>query len=266
MSPTAPRPARRLAFRVSYDGTAYHGWQSQPTGVPTIQSELERAFSDFVGHPVRVDGASRTDAGVHARDQLAAVTTGHPALPAGLVRAVNKRLPSDISIFDARVVDPDYNPRFANRGKTYCYRLFQGRTREPLLERFAWRVPWSLDPERWIGCVPHLMGEHDFTSFAASDGTHRHAVRTIWRVSITRERYVWEIRFSGNSFLKYMIRNLVGTLVEVGCGRWEPDRLRDIIAARSRSAAGRTAPSAGLELERMLLIEPTGVSPDGTDP
>lgn len=245
---------RRLAFRVEYDGTGFHGWQAQPTGIPTIQQALHTAIGDLVGAEVRVDGASRTDAGVHAVDQLAAVSIEHPIVADGFVKAVNQRLPDAVAIRDAREVPLDFAPRFANRGKMYRYRIHQSRVRRPLLDRTHWRLAWPLDPERLVSAVPLLLGRHDFASFAASDGSHRTTERTLWRVAVEPGvEDTLSISISGDAFLKHMVRNLVGTLVDVARGHTAPERVGAIIAARDRTRAGPTAPARGLCLERVYL-------------
>lgn len=249
---TSPAP-RRVVFRVEYDGTGYHGWQAQPTGIPTIQGTLEAAFSDLLRHPVVVNGASRTDAGVHARDQVAALTLTHPITVEGLVKATNRRLPAGVAIRDAIEVEPDYNPRFENGGKRYCYRIYLGRQRRPLIDRRAVRVHYDLDLERMQRAARHLVGEHDFTSFAASDGSHKTAVRQLWRVELKREPgEIYALWYEGSAFLKYMIRNLSGTLIDVARGQIDPDAIPEILAGRSRSLAGNTAPPRGLTLERVF--------------
>ncbi|MEZ4431211.1 MAG: tRNA pseudouridine(38-40) synthase TruA [bacterium] len=247
---------RRIAVRVEYDGTDHHGWQSQPTAVPTIQNALEAALAAVTGQPIRVDGASRTDAGVHALDQLAAFDLDHPIRPEGLVKAANRRLAPAIAIRDPRVVAPGFNPRFANRGKIYLYRLYTGRVPRPLIDRHAWRVPWPLDEAAMTAAAADLIGTHDFTSFAARDGTHHSAVRTLTRITFERDRHgVTELRVEGTAFLKHMVRNLVGTLVDIGRGHRPIAAMRTILAARDRSRAGPTAPGHGLCLERMLIDE-----------
>lgn len=247
---------RRLAVRVEYDGTDYHGWQSQPSGVATIQQALEAAITSVIAQPVRVDGASRTDAGVHALDQLAAFDLDHPITPHGLIKAANRRLAPAIAIRDARPVPPDFNPRFANRGKIYLYRLYTGRVPRPLVDRHAWRIPYALDRDAMTEAASHLIGTHDFTSFAARDGSHQSAVRTITRVHFDTDRVgVTELRIEGNAFLKHMVRNLVGTLVDMGRAHRPVAAMRMILAGCDRSLAGPTAPPAGLCLERMLVDE-----------
>ena len=255
---TQETPARRLAFRVEYDGTAYHGWQAQPSGQPTIQAALVEALSKFFERPVGVDGASRTDAGVHALDQLAAATIEHPIRPEGFVRAVNKRLSDDIAIGDAREVPLDYAPRFVNAGKIYRYQIYTARTRRPLLDRYAWRVPWALDREAMEVASRSLLGTHDFTSFAASNGGHRSTERTLTAVTFDDgPSGLIQIRVEGTAFLQHMVRNLVGTLVAVGRGSRDPSDVASILEGRDRRLAGVTAPARGLLLEKMLF-DPRG--------
>jgi tRNA pseudouridine38-40 synthase len=219
----------------------------------TIQQALEEAIAAVVKATVTVNGASRTDAGVHARDQLAAVTLHHPIRTHGLAKGVNRRLPSGIGISDVRPVPLDFNPRFSNAGKIYCYRIRLGKTPRPLTDRFAWQTHWSIDWDKICEAAAHLVGTHDFASFAAAGGSHKTSVRTIYRFELGQEPHgVVTLRFTGNAFLKHMIRNIVGTLVDVGRGILPVDEIPRIIAAERRSAAGRNAPPQGLELEQML--------------
>lgn len=248
-----PRPSRRICLRVSYDGTRYHGWQQQP-GLPlTIQGVLGETLSELLNEEVSVDGASRTDAGVHAQDQLVAFTTTHPMRLEGFVKGLNRRLPPDIAVRAPVEVPTGFMPRFENHGKRYCYRVFTSRTPDPIRGRFATRIHYGLDPERISRGLDLLLGTHDFKSFAATNGQHRHSVRTLERLSlkVCPEELI-ELRFEGPSFLKQMVRNLVGTLLEVGRGHWEVERIRLALEARDRRAAGPTAPPQGLTLERMF--------------
>ncbi|MEE2757635.1 MAG: tRNA pseudouridine(38-40) synthase TruA [Myxococcota bacterium] len=244
--------ARRVAFRVEYDGTGYSGWQSQPNVPKTIQNQLEIAISDFVGCTSVVQGASRTDAGVHARDQLAAVTINHPASLDGFIKAVNVRLPDAISIRAPREVTADFNPRFENHGKTYIYRVYQSHQRRPLQARWAWRLPWPLDAERIVAASNNLIGSHDFTSFAATDGSHKSAIRTLTQLEFEPSTDgCFQFILTGTAFMKNMVRIIVGTLVEAGRGRLSADDIVDILQAKDRQAAGPTAPAHGLCLARI---------------
>lgn len=250
---TSERPLRRVCIRLSYDGTRYHGWQQQP-GVPlTIQGVLTQTLSELLGESLTVDGASRTDAGVHAQDQLVAFTTRHPMKLEGFIKGLNRRLPKDIAAREPVEVPLDFNPRFANFGKRYCYRVFTSSTPDPIRGRFATQVHYSLDPERISAALDDLLGTHDFKSFAATNGQHRHSIRHLERLSLkVCPQELLEIRFEGPGFLKQMVRNLVGTLLEVGRGHWEIERVRVALEACDRRAAGPTAPPQGLTLERMF--------------
>ncbi|MEZ4468247.1 MAG: tRNA pseudouridine synthase A [bacterium] len=254
-------PERRLAFRVEYDGTDYAGFQRQAGGLLTIQGALEEAIGGLVGHEVTVQGASRTDAGVHARDQRAAVTIAHPIRPEGFEKALERRLPAAIAVRAVREVALDHQPRFASAGKTYCYRVYVARRRQPLVDRFAWQVPWALDRERLARAALHCLGRHDFISFAAADHTQPTSVRTLSRIALEPQAAgVLGIWVRGDAFLKQMIRNLVGTWVEVARGRLDPDSMPAVLAARDRSAAGPTAPGRGLTLEQ--THDPAGQATD----
>lgn len=254
-------PARRLALKLSYDGTGYHGWQKQPDLNNTIQGELERVLSDFLKEEVNVDGASRTDAGVHAEDQLAAFTTKHPVRLNGLMKAINKRLSSQIAITQVYQVNHDFVPRFVNEGKRYRYRIYHASSRLPMIDRYATWLHFNLDTEALAQGLEYFRGEHDFQSFAASNGQHQTSTRHIWSVSLKRlpilpHGEVYEIHVEGNGFLKQMVRNIVGTLIEIGRGQWSPAIIPEILAAKNRNAAGPTAPAQGLCLEKMFWLPP----------
>ena len=253
---------RRIALKLSYDGTGYHGWQKQPALEKTIQGTLECELSRLLQEVINVDGASRTDAGVHAEDQLAAFNTVHPIKLNGLIKAMNRRLPSQIAVNHCYEVETDFVPRFVNQGKRYRYRIYYSSSRQPLIDRFATWIHYPLDVEMIAQGLSYLHGEHDFQSFAASNGQHKSSVREIWLTSvriekITQDITLYEIRFAGSGFLKQMVRNLVGTLIEIGRGHWQVDCIPDIIKAKSRSAAGPTAPARGLCLEEMFWSHST---------
>lgn len=257
----AKYPTRRIALRVSYDGTDYHGWQRQPDQEGTIQGILERSLRDFLREDVVVDAASRTDAGVHAEDQLIALTLNHPIRLDGLVRGLNRRLPQAIAVREPHRVPLDFQPRFANQGKRYRYQIYNGPTRHPLLDRYATWTHYTLDLESIMMGLEFLRGEQDFASFAARDGQHKSTTREIFytsasRQNLTRGGALITLRFGGTGFMKQMVRNLVGTLVEVGRGHWPVSRIPEILAARDRCAAGPTAAARGLCLEEMFWCPP----------
>ena len=249
------RPLRRLAFRVEYDGTEYCGWQAQ-AGQRTIQGALTQAVLALDARASEVAGSSRTDAGVHARDQLAAVSISLPMTPTGFVKAVNTRLPPDIAVRDAQEVGLDFAPRFATRSKRYLYRFYRHTARRPLVDRFALRVQHDLDFEAMRVAAQHLIGTHDFTAFAASDSAHKTAVRTIFEVTVGLEGHeVYALSVTGQAFLKLMVRTIAGTLLDVGRGQRAPDSVRRALESRSRRQAGPTAAARGLTLDRVDLRE-----------
>ena len=250
MQPHASFPnERRVAFMVEYDGTDYLGWQSQRGDLPTIQGSFRRVLDDFFGRPTPIDGASRTDAGVHAFSQVAAISIIHPIQLSGLEKLINSRLPKNIAIRSLREVANDFFPRHAVREKTYEYNLYVARWQRPLIDRFATRTSHDLCERTMHEAAMHLIGTHDFTSFAASDGKAKTNIRTLKRISITAEDpNRIRMRFTGTAFLKQMVRNLVGSLIEVGRGHRSPAWLLDALHAQDRTKAGPTAPARGLTL------------------
>ena len=250
-------PTRRIAFRVSYDGTDFHGWQRQRYQENTIQGVIERTLINLLQEEIRVDGASRTDSGVHAEDQLIAMTLQHPIRLDGLTRALNKRLPDSIAVREPHLVPLDFQPRFANHGKRYRYQIYTGSTRYPLIDRYAARVHHHLDLDSIVAGLDLLRGEKDFASFAATSGQHQTTIREIFYTSVHRQKLpqgglFFTIRFGGTGFMKQMVRNLVGTLIEVGRGQWPVARITQILEACDRRVAGPTAVACGLCLEEIF--------------
>lgn len=241
---------RRIKIEVSYDGTDYHGWQVQP-GLPTIQGTLEQVLSEIEGKPVPVAGSGRTDAGVHALAQVAAFTIENP-IPAGnLLRAANRLLPYDIRIIRVEEVDADFHPRFDAKAKTYEYRIFRGEICPPFERRYLYHHPYPLDVEEMLRLAPLLEGEHDFTAFAATDDRDElggSKVRTVFcsRLALENDRLIYRVRGSG--FLKHMVRNIVGVLLEIGKGNVDEEGLRGRLMPGSGTVAGPTVPSRGLFL------------------
>ncbi len=241
---------RRIKIEVAYDGTDYHGWQVQP-GLPTIQGTLEQVISEIEGKPVQVAGSGRTDAGVHALAQVAAFTIENP-IPAGnLLRAANRLLPYDIRIVRVDEVDAEFHPRFGAKAKTYEYRIFRGEICLPFERRYVYHHPYPLDIEEMTRLAPLLEGEHDFTVFAAADDRDElggSKVRTIFcsRLALENDRLIYRVRGSG--FLKHMVRNVVGVLLEVGKGNVDERGLLERLSPDARILPGPTAPSRGLFL------------------
>ena len=249
MTDAATEARRRIAFLVEYDGTDYIGWQAQKSQLPSIQGAFRKVLDDFFERPTPIDGSSRTDAGVHALSQLAAITIQHPIQLSGLKKVLNSRLPKTIAIRSPREVAEGFFPRHAVHSKTYVYAMYVDRWQQPLLDRFATRTSHQLDIETMEHAAQALIGTHDFTSFAASDGQSKTNIRTLKAIRVERLGDA-QIRFTftGTAFLKQMVRNLVGSLIEVGRTHRKPDWIVDVLNAQDRQVAGPTAPARGLTL------------------
>lgn len=256
---TGPPEARRIALRLAYEGTRYSGWQIQP-GRATVQGTLAAAIREVSGEDVVPKGASRTDAGVHALDQVAAFTStsGHSAEV--WVRALNAKLPPDVTVREGREVGPDFDPVAVAVGKRYRYRIHDAPWRPVLDRHLVWRWRGRLDDGRMREAAAALVGEHDFTSFETTPSTRLSKVRTIHALDVFRPPLpddaagaeVW-IEVEGNGFLYNMVRIIAGSLVTVGAGRRPAEWLGAALAARSRPAAGPTAPPQGLVLAAINL-------------
>jgi tRNA pseudouridine38-40 synthase len=241
---------RRIKIDLSYDGTDYHGWQVQP-GLQTIQGTLEQVLSGIEGQPVQVAGSGRTDAGVHALAQVAAFTISNPIPVENLQRAMNRLLPRDIRVTGAAEVPEDFHPRFKAQSKTYEYRIFRGEICPPFERRYVYHHPYPLNVEQMIALAPLLKGEHDFTAFAATDERDEQGgskVRTIFSSQLALEdgRLLYRVRGSG--FLKHMVRNIVGVLLEVGKGNVDGAGVLARLEPGCAIAPGPTAPARGLFL------------------
>ena len=260
---------------LAYDGADFCGWQIQP-GHATIQGELAAAIERITGERVLPQGSGRTDAGVHARAQVASFELSGPIPPENLHRALNRTLPQAIRVRSAEHAPPDFHARHSVRAKTYEYRIYQGEICPPWLARYVYALNWPLDIARMQHAAALVAGEHDFTSFAASDpdlatrtsgqqnaGTADRQisdpldpdarpgnVRTIYSSSFAAQQgdlLIYRVR--GNGFLHHMVRNLVGTFIDAGRGHIAPEDIARILDQRSRSAAGPTAPARGLWLD-----------------
>jgi tRNA pseudouridine38-40 synthase len=243
---------------LAYDGTDFRGWQVQP-GCLTIQGELANSIERVTRERTLPQGSGRTDAGVHARAQVASFELAAPIPPSNLHRALNRALPSSIRILKAEHTAPDFHARHSVRAKTYEYRIFRGEICPPWLARYVYALNWPLDVEKMRRAAALIEGEHDFTSFAASDpdlstrqadpDTHPDNVRTIFSSTWYEEADLLIYKVRGNGFLHHMVRNLVGTFLDAGRGHIAPEEVIDILDRRSRAAAGPTAPARGLILD-----------------
>ncbi len=240
---------RRILLFVAYDGTRYHGWQLQPGG-PTIESELNRALGELLGGEIRVVGASRTDAGVHALCNAAVFDTTARMPAEKFPYALNRRLPEDIRVRGAREVASDFHPRRVPSRKTYEYRICSARFPLPTRRLYTYFTYAGLEVEAMARAGKLLEGEHDFRSFCSVHTQAETTVRTVFEVEVRRESGGSEIviRVTGGGFLYNMVRIIAGTLLEVGQGKRAPEEIPAILAARDRAAAGPTAPACGLTL------------------
>ncbi len=241
---------RRIRFTLAYDGTDFHGWQVQP-GQVTIQGTLQEILSRLEGTPVIVHGSGRTDAGVHALGQVAACTMANPLPLRNLQMALNRFLPPAIRVLSVEEAPLDFQPRFDAVAKTYEYRIAREEVCSPFERRYVHHYPYPLDEAAVLRAAPYFAGEHDFSTFAAADARDEldySKVRTIFSSQAWRDGDRLFYRVRGTGFLKHMVRNLVGTLIEVGKGNHRPEDLPGLIAARDRSLGGATAPGSGLFL------------------
>ena len=241
---------RRLRFNVAYDGTDFHGWQVQPR-LPTIQGALEEVIGSIEGKPVDVIGSGRTDAGVHALAQVAAVTLENPIPPDNFRRAVNRLLPKSIRISAVSEAASDFHPRFDAHRKQYEYRIFREEVCPPFDRHYVYHHPYPLNEMAMVEAALLLEGEHDFTAFAAADerdALARSRVRRIFSSSLTRSGNILVYRVIGSGFLKHMVRNMVGVLLEVGKGNLGNSDVLARLQPHCGIRSGPAVPASGLFL------------------
>ncbi len=236
---------------LAYRGASYAGWQRQ-TNALAVQQVVEEALSELLGAAVRIHGAGRTDAGVHARGQTAHLRLDEAFPEKGLVHGTNHRLPSDVRLLAAYRMPAGFHARKSALGKEYLYRCYRGRVVPPLDEPFVMRVPRELDVGAMRRATASLVGRHDFTAFAAAGGAHGQPFRRIFAATLDDRDRELRLRFIGDGFLRGMVRAMAGTLLEVGTGRRSPDSLTELLAGRPRTEAGPSAAAQGLTLERVL--------------
>jgi len=242
---------RTLRLVVAYDGTAYSGWQIQPSR-PTVQGLLVAAARPLLGEDIRLTGASRTDAGVHALRQTVSIRTAR-AVPGGVVvRALNAALPRDVRVLGCDEANAGFDARRAAIGKRYGYLLNDAPIPAPFLLRYAWHVPGALDVASMRRGLAVLRGRHDFSAFRAAAGRDRPPTCVIRALHVVRRRDRIAVVVSADRFLHHMVRNIVGSAVEIGRGARSHTWLADVLASRDRRRAGPTAPAHGLTLIRVL--------------
>lgn len=247
---TTDAPVVRFRLVVEYDGRSFVGWQVQPDG-PSIQGELARAAEAVVGHPVRIAGSGRTDAGVHALGQVAAFDTTSARTPRAIRDGMNAHLPDAVSVVDAEVAPSDFDPRRWVLRKHYRYTWLDRRSRSPLRADRSWHVRDALDVAAMQAAADQLVGRHDFSAFRAVGCQAAHAERFVESLTLVRVGEELRLDAVGNGFLRHMVRIIAGTLTEVGLGRRPAAWVGTVLAGRDRSAAGRTAPAHGLTLVRV---------------
>ena len=238
---------KRIKLTAAYDGTNYHGSQIQNNG-ETIEGVLKKELSSLLQEEINLIGASRTDAGVHARGNVYVFDTESRIPPEKFAYALNARLPEDIRIQDSCEVPADFHPRHQNTVKTYEYRILNRKLPLPEYRLYAHFTYDALDVERMQAACPHFMGEHDFASFCAAGSQVESTVRTIYDLHVEKQGDLLTISVTGNGFLYNMVRIIAGTLMKVGSGSIAPEEICQIIEGKDRALAGPTAPAKGLTL------------------
>lgn len=238
---------KRIGMVVAYDGTNYCGWQIQPNGI-TIQGVLNKCLSDLLGEKIEVMGASRTDAGVHALGNVCVFDTNTRIPGEKISYALNQSLPEDIRIQLSEEVEPDFHPRYTDSEKTYEYRILNRTFPVPTERLYSYFYHYKLDVDKMREATSFLIGRHDFASFCGSGAQVKSTIRTITSAMVERDGDIITIRISGTGFLYNMVRIIAGTLIEIGNGQYPPERMKSIVEACDRAAAGPTAPACGLTL------------------
>jgi tRNA pseudouridine38-40 synthase len=236
---------RRIKLTIQYDGSRYSGWQIQP-GKRTIQGELVEALSNLVGVRTHVHGASRTDAGVSALGQVGLFEIDSPIPTENFADAISDRLAPEIVVTSAEEVPRGFDLLGGVKSKLYRYTIYTGRYRPVLRLNQCWHIPKKIDAGAMNQAAQLLVGKKDFKSFASAADRRESSIRTIFRCDATAEDKWIYVNVEGDGFLYNMVRNIVGTLVEVGLGRWKPEKMNEILEAKDRTAAGRLAPPQGL--------------------
>lgn len=253
---------KQIKLTLQYDGTLYSGWQIQKNA-STVQGFLENALLNITGESLKVTGASRTDAGVHALEQVASFMTKSNLEPQVFLRAINAHLPEDIRVINAEECPADFHPRYSAQNKTYSYLISRKGAYSVFLKRYSWQMPYQLNCDAMRAAARHISGKHDFSSFRASGCSAKNPVRDLMKIEISQldsinfmalafNAPVIMISIQANAFLRHMARNIVGTLVDIGKGDFPPERMKEILESKDRRIAGKTAPAYGLFLEKII--------------
>lgn len=244
---------KRVKLIVAYDGTDYHGWQIQNNG-KTIESELNRCLTELLGEDIKVIGASRTDAGVHALANVAVFDTASRMPGEKISYALNQRLPEDIRIQKSEEVDNNWHPRYCDSKKTYEYHIYSAEFPMPTKRLYSYFTYHKMDVDKMRQAAAYICGEHDFKSFCQVGAQVETTVRTVYSVDVEQNGHDITIRVCGNGFLYNMVRIIAGTLIEVGMGKRTPESIETVINKCDRSAAGPTAPAYGLILTKYEFL------------
>ncbi|MBC2714635.1 MAG: tRNA pseudouridine(38-40) synthase TruA [Desulfobacteraceae bacterium] len=239
---------KNYKLTIEYDGTAYHGWQIQASDI-TIQKTIETALSTMTWEKIRLSGSGRTDAGVHALGQVASFKTALSIPTNAFLAGLNSLLPDDIVITACESVADDFHARFSAKNKTYQYRIYNRPVPIAISRQYMWHIRKKLDVAAMQQAVAHITGTHDFKSFEGTGSPRDHTIRTVMNAKVMEKDdgyLIFEIM--ANGFLRYMVRNIVGTLADVGLLKTSPDEFKHILEAKNRNLAGATAPPQGLFL------------------
>lgn len=250
LKPAPTDSLKRFAVVLEYNGSAFAGWQYQDNA-RTVQAALEAAIAKRFNEKRRAGGASRTDTGVHARGQVAIFDLAHPIPANRIVPALNSALPPAVRVLKAKIVPAGWDPRQKSKRKTYSYLIHNRPVYSPLWIGKAWQIYQRLDVEAMRRAARILIGKHDFSAFRAAGCEAKHPVRTVKELRVTRQGTLIKIRITADAFLYHMVRNIVGTLVEIGRHKIPAGRMKKILQARDRQQAGPTAPACGLYLDKV---------------
>lgn len=242
---------KNIKLKLQYEGTNYAGWQRQ-NNVNTVQENIEIALKKLTGEDVKLIASGRTDKGVHAIEQVANFKTRSPIPGEKYKIAIKSFLPDDITVLDSEEVGMRFHSRFDAKGKVYRYKVYNGKLPKALYRNFYYHYPYDIDLEKIREASKYFVGTHDFKSFMARDCSAKNTRRTIDEISIKSVGECLEFKIKGNSFLRYMVRIIVGTLLQIGAGKINIEDLRGIIEGRKRKYAGITAAAHGLYLERVF--------------
>jgi tRNA pseudouridine38-40 synthase len=241
---------KNFKITIEYDGGRYCGWQRQ-THDPTIQAEIEKALKTITGQKITVIGSGRTDAGVHAHAQVANFKCDAKLNAQDFSGAINSLTPDDIVITGCEDVDDTFHARYSVKSKIYLYKILNRSNPAALFRQYAWHIRKELNLEAMRSAIPHLIGSHDFKAFEGAGSPRSHTTRCVLGASLSKEAQYLMFEIEADGFLRFMVRNIVGTLVEVGLGKLTPDDFKRILESKDRSQAGATAPAHGLFLKNV---------------